>query len=516
VISSIKPPPANVASGGTIVVTATVSGAKECTLSANKPVAGLPATLSCEGGNVGSRLVMPANTGKKAAKYKLQLTALASGGGKAKAKATVSVSTGAPRAGTGTAVAAGAFHTCALLSTGHVACWGENAVGQLGDGSSTGPEGSTTPVEAVGITDATQIATGANHTCATLSTGHVDCWGENRFGQLGDGTATGPGECSGHTPCSTKPVEATGITNATQIAAGGQDTCALLSTGHVACWGLNESGQLGDGTATGPETCPVNVPCSTKAVEAVGITDATQIATGANHTCATLPNGHVDCWGENELGQLGDGTATGPEICPPSPFGGTQACATIPAEATGITDATQVAASGFLSPKNHTCALLSTGHVDCWGLNESGQLGDGTRLGPEKCRFGVFPCSTTPVEAVGIIDATQIATGANHTCATLPNGSVDCWGENESAQLGNGTTTQGADLAVPVSGVTSATQIAAGYFHTCALSSTGHVECWGKNESGVLGDGTSAGPELCQIVGGIVPCSKIPVAVLGI
>jgi alpha-tubulin suppressor-like RCC1 family protein len=416
VISNFKAAPAGVASGGATTVTATVSGAKECTLSSNRAVVGLPATLSCEGGSVGSHLVMPANTGKKAAKYKLQLTAIASGGGKAKAKTTVAVSTGAPRSGTGMAVGAGEGYACGLLSSGHVECWGGAGGGTLGDGTTTGPETctfgacSTKPVEATGITNATQVAVGSGHTCALLSTGHVECWGNNENGALGNGTTTS----------SDTPVEAKGITDAIQVTASSEHTCALLSTGHVECWGENSGGQLGDGIAAGPEQCGLFHYCSTTPVEATGITDATQVAAGNAHSCALLSTGHVECWGRNASGALGDGTTTWSDT---------------PLEATGITNATQVAAGN-----GYTCALLP-GSVDCWGNNASGQLGDGATTSADMA-----------VPVSGIVGASQATAGSELTCALLSTGHVECWGENGLGQLGDGTTAS-SDTPVEVMGI---------------------------------------------------------------
>jgi alpha-tubulin suppressor-like RCC1 family protein len=437
-ISHFKAAPASVASEGITDVTAKVSRAKKCTLSANKAVAGLPATFSCKAGSVHRNVTMPANTGKKAAKYKLQLTAVASGGGKTQAKATVTVSPGGPRTGTGTAVAAGDSHTCALLSTGHVECWGINTVGQLGNGTTTQ---SDTPVEVSGITDATQLTTGADHTCALLSTGHVECWGNNELGELGNGTTTR----------SDTPVEVSGITDATQVTAGFVHTCALLSTGHVECWGGNTAAQLGDGSTTGPETCRVTAgpaPCATKPVATTGITDATQVTAGLGQTCALRSTGHVECWGEAAEGGGSD----------------------TPVEVSGITDATQVTA-GVLD----TCALRSTGHVECWGND----VGSGISY------------SGTPVDVSGITHATQVTTAAgSYTCAVLSTGHVECWGNNGFGELGDGTTSRRSNTPVDVSGITHATQVTAGGIHACAVLSTGHVECWGENRYGQLGNGT--------------------------
>jgi alpha-tubulin suppressor-like RCC1 family protein len=468
VISNFKAAPASVPSEGTVIVSATVSGATQCTLSSNKPVSGLPAILPCEGVNTG--VLMPANTGKKAAKYKLQLTAEASTGGKAKAKATVSVSPAVPR--TGTAVAAGFIHTCTLLSTGHVECWGENGSGELGDGTTTS---SGKPVEVWDVTDATQVTAGGAFTCALLSTGHVECWGSNGYGGLGDGTETS----------SDTPVEVQGIADATQVTSGGYHTCAVLSTGHVECWGYNGIGELGNGTTTSSDT----------PVEVQGIADATQVTAGRYHTCAALSTGHVECWGSNGYGGLGDGTETPSDT---------------PVEVSGVTDATQVTAAEY-----HTCAVLSTGHVECWGLNAEGELGDGTNTGPEICDEASHPCSATPVEVSGVTDATQVTAGGAFTCAVLSTGHVECWGVNEYGELGDATMTGPetceydgfsfpcSTTPVEVSDITDATQVTASYEDTCALLSTGRVDCWGWNAYGQLGNGTETSSDTPVEVSGV-------------
>ena len=494
-----------------------------------------------------------------------------------------------------TQVAAGGFGACAVLSSGHVDCWGYNGRGALGVGTTTGPEKcgsseapcSTKPAEVAGITNATQVAAGEAHVCAVLSSGHLACWGGGSVGQLGDA----------NTADTDTPVEVDGITNATQAAAGAVASCALLSSGHVDCWGQNSNGELGDGSSSGPEKCDHEwYACSTSPVEVQGITDASELAAGSGHACALVSTGLVDCWGLNEYGQLGDGDtqstdtpvqASGITSATQLAAGGQRSCAAlssghlecwgfggrvleepdskdVPVEVRNVTDATQVTGGsayscalksngdvncwgsgdlgrlgdGYIGSTDvpievqgiagamqlaagdeHACAVEFTGLVDCWGANESGQLGDGTSSGPETC--GGNPCSTTPVEVHGITNAGGVAAGGEYSCAVLSTGKADCWGTNGAGQLGDGTTSSSTS-PVEVHGLTTATEVTAGGGHSCALLSNGHADCWGSNLSGQLGDGTSSGPETCTT--GIsrrreeekVPCSTTPVEVQGL
>ncbi len=434
-ISRFKAAPAQVVSGGSIVVSATVSNATECTLSSNETVVGLPVSFACESG-AGERLQIerqqtaPADTGRTAVKLKLVLTA-SGPGGKAVAKTTIAVAPGPIQ------LSAGSESTCALLSSGHVECWGHNQDGQLGDGNETD---SDTPAVVKSVGTAVQVAAGTDHTCALLASGSVECWGSATWGEIGKTSQVD----------ADKPISVVGAGKAAQLTAGFAHTCALLPAGHIECWGRNNDGQLGNGTTSEEQRTPVEVQ---------GVTDATQLSAGGNHTCALLSGGHVDCWGENKYGQLGDGT--------------TSETQSTPVEVRGITDATQLSAGYF-----YTCALLSSGQVDCWGEGFAGGETD------------------VPLEVKGVSDATQVGTGYFHACAVLSSGHVDCWGWNEFGQLGDGTAAKGPEAPVEVQGVGDATQTTAGYGHTCALLSSDRVDCWGENMYGQLGDGTETGSDI--------------------
>ncbi len=239
------------------------------------------------------------------------------------------------------------------------------------------------------------------------------------------------------------------------VSTGWVHTCALLDGGDIYCWGDGYGGELGDGAT-------IDRPSPTKVAGLVG---ATAISAGGEQTCAIAGSAHeVWCWGNNWFGEVGDGT----RIRRTSPV------------STGVTDAVAISAGLW-----YTCALLSTGHITCWGRNTWGTLGDGSHA---HSLCAGQECSMTPVEVLGITDATAIAAGGYHACALVTGGAVKCWGSGEFGALGNGTWDD-TSAPVLVTGIT-ASAIAAGYQHTCAVVATG-VACWGSNGSGQVGDGTT-------------------------
>ena len=189
-------------------------------------------------------------------------------------------------AATAVSITAGNYHTCALLNTGAVNCWGYNGTGELGNDTTTN---SSAPVAVAAFTDgatAVSITAGSFHTCALLNTGAVNCWGWNVYGQLGNDSTTD----------SSAPVAVTAFTDgatAVSITAGEYHTCALLNTGAVNCWGYNSDGELGNGTTT-DSSAPVAVATFTD-----GSATAVSITAGGYHTCALLNTGAVNCWGRN-------------------------------------------------------------------------------------------------------------------------------------------------------------------------------------------------------------------------
>ncbi len=352
------------------------------------------------------------------------------------------------------AVDAGSFHTCARLQDGTVRCWGRNDEGQLGDGTTTN---ASTPVAVPGVGGAAAVSGGGFHTCARFPDGTLECWGRNDSGQLGDPATT--------SFSSVTPVRVTGITTAIAVTAGGFHTCALLADGTVQCWGENDFGQLGNGTSDPVPGSPTTV--NPTPVTVSGMTTAVAISAGGWHTCALLRDGRVQCWGQNTYGQLGDGATIAPSAPSRSPT---------PVTVTGITTAVAMEAGIF-----HTCALLADGTLQCWGRNDEGRLGNGTTAN-----------SSTPTTVSGITPA-AVAPGAEHACAILRDGTVRCWGDNNWGQLGNNSAA-GATSTTPataVTGIATATAASSGAEHTCALLQDGSLQCWGRNTDGRLGNGTT-------------------------
>jgi alpha-tubulin suppressor-like RCC1 family protein len=336
------------------------------------------------------------------------------------------------------AISAGESQTCLLTSVGGLKCWGNNRNGKLGDGTTISR---STPVDVSELfSEVIAVSTGYMHSCALTSEGGVKCWGNNDYLQLGDGTNSSR----------ITPVDVDELTSGTKmVSLGIFHTCAITATDGVNCWGNNEDAQLGDGTNTSQST-PVNV---------VGLAnEVVAVSAGYQHTCALTSAGGVKCWGENGYGQLGTGNTIDSKT---------------PVDVSGLTDGVKAISAAF----EHTCALMSTGGVKCWGNNMYGQLGDGTQIS-----------RNSPVNVVGLTSGIQaISVGGGHTCALSSTGGVKCWGINFNGQLGDGTT-DSSNTPVTVSGLTSGVkEVSAGTFHTCAITSKGGVKCWGDNVYGQLG-----------------------------
>jgi alpha-tubulin suppressor-like RCC1 family protein len=359
-------------------------------------------------------------------------------------------------------VAAGDAFACARKWDGSVWCWGGNASGQLGVGTTVTAR---TPVRVPSLSNVAFIEAGATHACAILADQTLACWGANSSGQLGDGSTTGR----------LVPTAVPGLTLVNGVDGGGAHTCAVLTSGAVRCWGSGTDGRLGNGATT----------ASSSPIAVTGIADAQRVSASRAHTCAVLAGGGVRCWGDNTDGQLGDGTTTD--------------------RTTSVAVAALAAQTGVdvVTGGGHTCATLAPG-IDtwCWGRNASGQVGNGS-AGADVL---------VPYETIGLASG-RITVGDTHSCVATSNTlEAQCWGLNFAGQVGDGTQTN-RSTETDVVTLTDVHELTAGDSFTCARRGSGDVRCWGDNDAGELGDGVTDHPCDSSAIAGDQDCSMTPVMV---
>ena len=350
----------------------------------------------------------------------------------------------------------GDHHACARKGDGTLWCWGMNNYGQIGDGG-TADKKAPAHVQALG-TAVAELATGGYHSCARKGDGSVWCWGLNDFGQIGDGTSAKK----------TTPVEVKDVGAVANLTAGAMHTCARKADGTAWCWGMNDSGQIGDGTRVN-KTTPV---------QGKGLGSVAQLVAGGEHTCARKTDATLWCWGKNDHGQIGAG-------------GGALSSGPVAVTALG-TETAEVTAGG-----QHTCVRKTNGTVWCWGNNTFGQLGDGS---------STPSAAPVPVTALGA-SVVEVTAGSSHTCARKQDGTLWCWGDNNSGQLGDGTYDKKTSPVQVTALGTTVVEVEPGFGTSCARKADGTVWCWGL--SSALGDGT-VGSEVC----GSQKCTPAPVKTL--
>ena len=344
-------------------------------------------------------------------------------------------------------VVTGTDFSCALKSDSTVWCWGLNSSGQLGDGTTTNRN---RPVQVSGLTGVTDIDYGNDFSCALKSDSTVWCWGNGGFGQLGNGTTSN----------SSTPVQVTGLTDVTQMSTGYGHACARKSDGTVRCWGWNVLFNLGNGNTTSSST----------PVTPTGLSSVVSVRAASYGACVVLSDATVRCWGAGNNGQLGNG--------------GTTYSTSTKTQPTGLSG---LASLGDFHA-NHFCGVMSDTTLQCWGLNDHGQIGNGNTTN-----------QLIPVAIAGFSGVASVS-GNNHTaCAVKSDGTPWCWGWGGLGQLGTGST---ADSYVPVavSGVTGVSQISAGYVHTCAVLTDSTIKCWGRNTYGALGNGNNTNSNVAVVV----------------
>ena len=353
----------------------------------------------------------------------------------------------APPPSTGiVAVSAGNEHTCAVQEDGVALCWGNGAGGRIGNGGDTAVAHRVslpTPVNT--SVRFTQIAAGEMHTCALTSQGRAYCWGMNQFGQLGDGT----------TETRRVPVPVAGNLTFSSIGAGAYHTCAVAKSAAMYCWGDNEIGQLGQPDAQEP----CGAPCSRSPVAVAGTGRFKMVAVGGFHTCGITTELQAFCWGYNYDGQTGAGYYSG-SIAVPT------------AVATSLDFTSIVAGAG------HSCALTADGVAYCWGGGEYGQIGNG--------EMGSNNYSAEPVPVLSSLRYSTLSAGGLHTCGVSSTATL-CWG---SGPLGNAVTGV-STTPVAINTIYHFVSLDAGAHHQCVVDSYHSAFCWGDNTSGQVGTGSS-------------------------
>jgi alpha-tubulin suppressor-like RCC1 family protein len=351
-------------------------------------------------------------------------------------------------------VSGGEYHTCGVTTDNQAYCWGYNQWGQLGDGTDTGPElctgavgpfpCSTRPVLVAGGHRFRQVSAAGFHTCGVTTDYRVYCWGPNSAGQLGDGTTTQR----------LTPVAVAGGRQFRQVDVGYSHTCGVTTDNRAFCWGSNVYGQLGDGT-TSQRLTPVAV--------AGGLTFR-QVSAGTGHynfTCGVTTANRAYCWGRNNYGQLGDSTTAARRVRPSPVVGGRQY--------------RQVDAGYY-----HACGVTTDNRAFCWGNGNDGQLGN------NKTYLSFWPRAVR-----GGLSFTRVTAGNAHTCGETIDNRAFCWGSNVYGQLGDGTNTQRL-VPVAVAGGLYFKQVSAGGRHTCGKTSFAVAYCWGSGFFGQLGNGTTS------------------------
>lgn len=358
-------------------------------------------------------------------------------------------------------LAAGGAHTCALAPGAGLVCAGENASGQLGDGT---VEPSRRPVPTVmgPAWQARAVVAGEAHTCALDPAGSVHCWGSNGLRQL----ATGSEE----PPYATSPLRVPGLA-ATALVSGASHVCAVHEDGPVWCWGDNRSGQV---TVMDSEAIPEGLRLYTPGW-------VRSLAAGSHHTCVVLCEGRVLCWGGLDRpvplavvpsdGCPAEGEPAEPEIAFGRDDPNQDGCEDRPEDLRGVAEIT--------AGRDFTCGLKGNGVLCCWGTNDRGELGQ-----------PFVSSARLPVRPGGLLHVVAVSAGARHACAIRYDRSLWCWGDNTYGQLGDGSDVRHY-LPVPVGLGRLWMAVSAGRDHTCALSSEDRIFCWGRNEAGQLGDGTT-------------------------
>jgi alpha-tubulin suppressor-like RCC1 family protein len=318
------------------------------------------------------------------------------------------------------------------------------------------------------------MTAGWDFSCGVTTDNHAYCWGRNDRGQLGDGSTTDR----------LRPVPVAGGLRFRQLSAGSLGTCGVTTDFRAYCWGLNQEGELGDGTTT-QHLIPVAVAGGHK---------FSQVEINFGHTCGlSYPDNKAYCWGDNDEGELGVGTNTGPE------FGLFGAFSSKPVAVLGGLTFRRVTAGYY-----HSCGVTTSNKIYCWGLNKDGQLGDGTEVYRRK----------TPQLVTGGLAFSFVDAGSNYTCGVTTGTRAYCWGYGKEGQRGDGGVTERVRAPRAVFGNHPFTRVSAAYRHTCAVTSSNQAWCWGINANGQLGDGTTSNHLTPHLVAGGLAFNQVSAGLL--
>lgn len=442
------------------------------------------------------------------------------------------------------AIAVGPSFTCIAVASGEVCCWGNNDSGQLGNGTHTS---SVTGSRVVGLDDVVELSAAGSWTCGLTSAGEVYCWGDiSSYYGIGFGVTPERVELEGVVSLSSGPDNTCALTGGGQVYCWGGNyfgvlgneelpdgkepvlieelsgidaisvsnyaACALRGNGTVACWGFNVYGQLGDIAEYDPNYYYYFVTATTP-VDVVGVSDVVALTSNGEAFCVQESDGSVWCWGIlpdatfeakptaptklTDLGEVTSLTGIYAGMCVTRPdqtlacWGyngqgglgdGTLVSSSTPVSPVGLTDVVGVVGS---SVGSHVCALRANGSVACWGDNGQGQLGTG-EVG--------LSLSSVPLEVAGDAQFVGLSLGNNHSCGMTATGEVWCWGANYNGELGSGFSRPLEPTPHLLPNIDDAVGLAAGNSLTCALHEGGEVSCLGFNDDGQVGNGTTESP----------------------
>ncbi len=342
-------------------------------------------------------------------------------------------------------LAAGLKNTCAAPTGTGPRCWGSNADGEIGDRTNMDR---WAPTAVYGLGEVAMLDVGEAFVCASDGAS-VECWGLNDNGQLGN-ASTAPAN---------EPVGVMGLPSGTveDLALGSAHACAIVAS-QLYCWGNNANGQLGLGVG---DTAERHMATHVTGLHGVPV----EVDAGSGTTCVRLDSGQLDCFGNDDFGQVGDGHVS--------------ATVSTPTLAAGLNDVLSVAVGS-----THTCVVRRDGSVWCWGADITGQLGNGGGFGDSP----VYAPAATDAIAGRVV---QLVASSTNTCARTDSNVVYCWGDNYYGQAGQPSSVMAVFSPTPVSGVAAAQEVALGDTHMCVHTSSTSYYCVGQNSDGQLGDTTN-------------------------